>query len=139
MPFTSAHEKCLTQKVGTFGSLGLISMIQPPFCSSCVALQYEPRIKFFHRAVPELQDIQYWCKNFISTRNLAIQVQILLKKKSAIDKDHPSVWQCRLPTNLERQKEHSSAWHLRFTSLTHGRGKETPSGCIGFFPISDVL
>ena len=48
------------QKVGTFGSLGPISMIQPPFCSSCVALQYEPRIKFFHQAVPKLQDIRYW-------------------------------------------------------------------------------
>ena len=47
-------KKCLAQKVVRFGSPGWIPMIQAPFCSSCVALQYEPGTKFFHRAVPEL-------------------------------------------------------------------------------------
>ena len=42
MLFTSTHKKCLVQKVGHLGLLGPIPMIQPPFCSSCVALQYEP-------------------------------------------------------------------------------------------------
>ena len=47
-------KKCLTQKVGRFGSPGWIPMIQPPFSRSCVALQYETGTKNFHRAVPEL-------------------------------------------------------------------------------------
>ena len=34
-------QKCLAQNVPYFGLLGLIPMIQPPFNSSCVALQYE--------------------------------------------------------------------------------------------------
>ena len=51
-------KKCLAQKVGHLGSLGPIPMIQPPFNSSCVALHYEPGTKFFHRAVPEIRDIQ---------------------------------------------------------------------------------
>ena len=38
-------QKCLTQKVTRFGSLGPIPMIQPPFNSACVALQYEPGTK----------------------------------------------------------------------------------------------
>ena len=33
-------------------------MIQVPFNSSCVALQYETGTKFFHRAVLELHDIK---------------------------------------------------------------------------------
>ena len=33
-------------------------MIQAPFNSSCVALQYETGTKFFHRAVPELHGIK---------------------------------------------------------------------------------
>ena len=41
-------QKCLTQKVARFGLLGPIPMIQPPFNSSFVALQYEPGAKFFH-------------------------------------------------------------------------------------------
>ena len=41
-------QKCLVQNVGHLGSLELIPMIQPQFCSSCVALQYEPKTKFFH-------------------------------------------------------------------------------------------
>ena len=47
-----------SQKVGHLGLLGLIPMIQPPFCSSCVALQYEPGMKYFHQTVPELCDIK---------------------------------------------------------------------------------
>ena len=47
-------KKCLTQKVDNLGSFGPIPMVQQPFHSSCVALQYEPRTKFFLRAVPEL-------------------------------------------------------------------------------------
>ena len=44
---TSVHaickhsQKCITQKVGQLGSLGWIPMIQVPFNSSCIALQYE--------------------------------------------------------------------------------------------------
>ena len=34
-------QKCLVQKVGNFGSLGLIPVIEQPFCSSCVAVQCE--------------------------------------------------------------------------------------------------
>ena len=49
-------QKCLMQKVGRFDSLGLIPMIQSPFNSSCVALQYEPETKFFDQVVPELYD-----------------------------------------------------------------------------------
>ena len=37
-------------KVGHLGSLAPIPMIQPPFCSSCVALQYESGSKFFHQS-----------------------------------------------------------------------------------------
>ena len=33
-------------------------MIQEPFNSSCVALQYKTGTKFFHRAVPELHGIK---------------------------------------------------------------------------------
>ena len=57
MLFASAHKKCLAQKVGHLGSLGPIPIIQPPFCSSCVALHYETGMKFFHWPVPELCDI----------------------------------------------------------------------------------
>ena len=39
-------QKCLAQKVVRFGSLGWIPMIQVPFNSSCVALQYETGTKF---------------------------------------------------------------------------------------------
>ena len=47
MLFASAHKKCPVQKVGHLGSLGPIPMIQPPVCSSCVALQYETEIERF--------------------------------------------------------------------------------------------
>ena len=33
-------KKCFAQKMARFGSPGWIPMIQPPFNSSCVALQY---------------------------------------------------------------------------------------------------
>ena len=58
MLLVSAHKKRLAQKVGHLGSLGWIPMIQAPFHSSCVALQYETGTKFFHRAVPELHSIE---------------------------------------------------------------------------------
>ena len=45
-------------KVVHFGSLGWIPMIQVPFNSSCVALQYETGTKFFYRAVSELYGIK---------------------------------------------------------------------------------
>ena len=45
-------------KSGTFWFPEWIPMIQPPFCSSCVALQYETGTKVFHRAVPELCNIK---------------------------------------------------------------------------------
>ena len=66
-------QKCLAQEVGNFGSLGPIPMIQQPFCSSCVALQYEPGTKFFHRAVPELHGIQ---KSEISVQPRGISVHV---------------------------------------------------------------
>ena len=59
-------QKCLAQKVVRFGSLGWISMIQVPFNSSCVALQYETGTKFFHRAVPELHAVKNIIKIDIS-------------------------------------------------------------------------
>ena len=40
-----------SQKVARFGSLGWIPMIQVPFHSYCVALQYKTKTKFFHRSV----------------------------------------------------------------------------------------
>ena len=56
-------KKCLAQKVDNLGSLGPIPMIQPPFNSACVALQYESGTKFFYRAVPELHAVQVSAKN----------------------------------------------------------------------------
>ena len=50
---TSVHavckcsQKCLAQEVVRFGSLGWNSMIQVPFNSSCIALQYETGMKVF--------------------------------------------------------------------------------------------
>ena len=58
MILASDHKKCLTQKVARFGSLEWIPMIQEPFNSSCVALQYKTGMKFFHRVVPELHGIK---------------------------------------------------------------------------------
>ena len=45
-------------RVDNVGSLEPIPMIQQPFNSSCVALQYEPGTKFFYSAVPELHAVQ---------------------------------------------------------------------------------
>ena len=47
-----------SQKVARFGSLGWIPMIQVPFHSSCIALQYKTGMKFFHRAVPKLHAVK---------------------------------------------------------------------------------
>ena len=58
MLLASTHKKCLAQKVVRFGSPGWIPMIQVPFNSSCVALQYETGTKFFHRAVPKLHAVK---------------------------------------------------------------------------------
>ena len=55
-------KKCLAPKVGHLGSLGPIPIIQPLFCSSCVALQYEPGMNFFHRVVPELHTVKVCAK-----------------------------------------------------------------------------
>ena len=66
-------KKCLAQKVDNLGSLGPIPMIQPPFNSSCVALQYEPGTKFFHRAVPELHCHK---KSEISVQPRGISIRI---------------------------------------------------------------
>ena len=54
-------------KKGNFGSLRWIPMIQIPFNSSCVALQYETGIKFIHQAIPELHVV-----NFISLYKYSI-------------------------------------------------------------------
>ena len=59
-------QKCLAQKVGYLGSLGWIPMIQVLFNSSCIALQYETGMKFFHRAVPGLHAIKNSTKIVIS-------------------------------------------------------------------------
>ena len=59
-------QKRLAQKVVRFSSLGWILMIQVPFNSSCVALQYETGMKFFHRAVPELHTVKNSTKIDIS-------------------------------------------------------------------------
>jgi hypothetical protein len=58
MVLTSVHKKCLAQKVAQFGSLGWIPIFQPPFNSTCAALQYETETKFLHQAVPELHGIK---------------------------------------------------------------------------------
>ena len=58
MLLASAHKKCLAQKVVRFGSPGWIPIIQAPFNSSCVALQYKTGTKFFHRAVPVTHSIK---------------------------------------------------------------------------------
>ena len=50
------------KKIVRFGSLGPIPMIPPPFCSSCVALQYETGTKLFHRAIPELCAVKFSTK-----------------------------------------------------------------------------
>ena len=44
----SAHKKCLAQKVVRFGSPGWIPMIQAPFNSSYVALQYKTTTTYHH-------------------------------------------------------------------------------------------
>ena len=49
-------KKCLMQKVAHFGSPGWIPMIQIPFSSSCVALQYETGTRFLHLAVLEFKN-----------------------------------------------------------------------------------
>ena len=61
---TSVHatHKC-SQKVVHFGSLGWITMIQAPFNSSCVALQYETGTKLLHRVVPKLHAVKNSTKN----------------------------------------------------------------------------
>ena len=59
-------QKYLAQKVGHLGSLGWIPMIQVPFNSTCIALQYDTGTKFFHRAIPELHAIKNSTKIVIS-------------------------------------------------------------------------
>ena len=59
-------QKCLVQKVGNISSLGPIAMIQQPFCSSCVALQYEPKTKFSIELFPSYT-LSKLVQNFIST------------------------------------------------------------------------
>ena len=49
------------------GSPGWIPMIQAPFNSSCVALQYKTRTKFFYEAVSKLYAIKYSAKIVLST------------------------------------------------------------------------
>ena len=73
MLLASAHKKCLMQKVEHLGSLGLSPMIHPPFCSSCVALQYEPGTKVFHPAVPE---VCYIKNQKISTQPRGVSVRV---------------------------------------------------------------
>ena len=62
-------------------------MIQPPFNSCCVALQYEPGTKFFHRAVPELHKVEHWCKTYISMHESCIQS---IERHKTIDRDYYS-------------------------------------------------
>ena len=51
-------QKAPRAKSGAFRFLGWIPMIQIPFNSSCVALQHETGMKFFHRAVREVHGIE---------------------------------------------------------------------------------
>ena len=64
-------KKYLTQKVAHFGSPRWIPMIQVPFSSSCVALQYETGMKFFHRAIPELHSIKNQ-ENSVQPRGVSV-------------------------------------------------------------------
>ena len=48
-------------------------MIQQPFCSSSVALQYGPGTKFFYQAVPELHSLK---KSEISVQLRGISVHV---------------------------------------------------------------
>ena len=108
-------QKCLTQKVVHFGSLGWIPMIQVPFNSSCVALQYEIGTKFFHWAVPELYGI----------KNQKISVQhttawYLLKVFSSVwPSDNPRMSNNRLSSvhyeaSSFREEALSSRWIVSF-------------------------
>ena len=71
MLLSSAHKKCLAQKVARFGSLGWIPMIQVPFNSSCLYCStiYETGMKFFHRAVPKLHAVKNSIKFIYFTLN----------------------------------------------------------------------
>ena len=55
-------QKCLAQKVAHFGSLKLIPMIQPPFNSSYVALQYKPGTKFSIERFPSYTQLNIGAK-----------------------------------------------------------------------------
>ena len=68
--FRKCLQKCLTQKVARFGSLGLIPMIQPPFNSSCVALQYEPGAKFSIEWFPSYTQLNIGAKITVQYMNL---------------------------------------------------------------------
>jgi hypothetical protein len=46
------------QKVGQIGTLGWIPTIQPPFNSSCAAVQYETGTNLSHLAVSEIHAIE---------------------------------------------------------------------------------
>ena len=121
MPFTSAHEKCLTQKVGTFGSLGPISMIQPPLCSSCVALQYEPRIKFSIEQFPSYKTFNIGAK--ISFQHVIWQYKSRFFLKKVNHRRRPPFCIAMSPSNKLRKTKRTL--HLRFilatsTSLTRG-------------------
>ena len=56
MLLASAHKRHLAQQVVRFGSPGSIPMIQAPFNSSCVALQYKTGTKF----CLDLQQLDRW-------------------------------------------------------------------------------
>ena len=65
--------KCLAQRVGHL-HVGSLPMIQPPFCSSCVAPQYESGTEFFYQVVPELHAANFRKKNSIfSYANMRIK------------------------------------------------------------------
>ena len=108
MLLVSAHKKRLTQEVGHLGSLGWIPVIQVPFNSACVALQYETGTKFFHRAVPELHGIGYH-KFSVQPRGIfhifskvSAQEQVENDKKSSVPCVLPSFFLGGIVIQMER-------------------------------------
>ena len=63
----SAHKSASRKKRERFGSLGPIPMLKHAFCSSCLALQYEPGMKFSIE--------QFLSYTASKTRKISVQVR----------------------------------------------------------------
>ena len=79
-------QKCLAQKVARFGSLGWIPMIQVPFNSSCVALQYETGTTFFYLAVLELHAVKNSIKIDISQYKYKLNEYVQTNDNTALSR-----------------------------------------------------